>query len=393
MLRNYIVIALRNLLKQKGFSFVKIAGLAFGIAASLMIYLYVLEDWSFNKFNKNHERIVRLLTIDSAEGVSSKVVGVTQPMLGPSAKAELPEVVESVRITGGGRYDLSYEEKTLKSENAIRVDPSFFSVFDVTVVDGPPSGILDAPGSIAITQSLAKKIFGNEPAVGKTLKLNQNTDLHITAVLADPPTSSHLQYDLLRTLVPGQDEQGLLQALESWQGIFCNTYLLLDQPMDVDVLAKKLQAISSKNNAYEFFTPIAQRLDDVHLHSKDILFEINENKSDVQNIYVLSIIGILILVLAAVNFVNLVTANSTMRAKEVGVRKVVGAQKTQLIVQHLVESLSVTFISGIIAVVIVFLIVPILNNVYQRHGDALQLLQPQNLMVMLAIVALLGIVA
>ena len=393
MFRNFIVIALRNLLNQKGYSVVKIAGLAFGIAASLIIYLYVLEDLSYNKFNKNYNQIVRLLTIDSAEGVSSKVVGVTQPMLGPSAKDELPEVIESVRITGGGRYDLSYEEKTLKCESALRVDPSFFSVFDVAVIDGPPTGILDDPGSIAITQSLAKKIFGEEVALGKTIKLNQNTDLHITAVLADPPATSHLQYDLLRTLVPGQDEQGLQQALETWQGIFCNTYLLLDQPTNVDDLAEKLQAISQKNNAYEFFTPIAQQLSDVHLNSKDILFEINANKSDAQNIYVLSIIGILILILAAVNFVNLVTANSTMRAKEVGVRKVVGAVKRQLIGQHLVESLAVTFISGLIALAIVFMIVPVLNSVYQRHADAFQLLEPLNLAAMLGIIVLLGITA
>ncbi len=393
MLRNFIVIALRNLLNQKGYSLVKIAGLAFGIAASLVIYLYVLEDLSYNKFNKNYNNIVRLLTIDSAEGVSSKVVGVTQPMLGPSAKEELPEVIESVRITGGGRYDLSYEEKTLKCESALRVDPSFFSVFDVTVIDGPPTGILDDPGSIAITQSLAKKIFGKESAMGKTIKLNQNTDLHVTAVLADPPTTSHLQYDLLRTLVPGQDEQGLQQALETWQGIFCNTYLLLDQPTDVNVMSEKLQAISKKNNAYEFFTPIAQQLSDVHLNSKDILFEINANKSDAQNIYVLAIIGILILILAAVNFVNLVTANSTMRAKEVGVRKVVGALKRQLIGQHLVESLAVTFISGLFALAIVFMIVPLLNSIYQRHADAFQLLEPINLTVMLGIILFLGILA
>lgn len=393
MIRNFIVIALRNLFSQKGYSIVKIAGLAFGIAASLVIYLYVLEDLSYNKFNKNYDRIVRLLTIDSAEGVSSKVVGVTQPMLGPTAKDELPEVIESVRITGGGRYDLSYEEKTLKCENAIRVDPSFFSVFDVTVIDGPPTGILDAPGSIAITQSLAEKIFGNQPALGKTIKLNQNTDLHITAVLADPPDVSHLQYDLLRTLVPGQDEQGLVQALQTWGGIFCNTYLLLDKPVDVNEFGKKLQEISKKNNAYEFFTPIAQELEDVHLNSKDILFEINANKSDVQNIYVLGIIGMLILILAAVNFVNLVTANSTMRAKEVGVRKVVGALKRQLVGQHLVESISVTFISGVIALAIVFLIVPILNSVYQRYADAWQLLEPMNLLAMIGIMTLLGIVA
>src|SRR5687767_123372 len=174
MFKSYFVIALRNLLKQKGYSFIKIAGLAFGLAASMVIYLYVREDLSYDTFHQHHKRIVRVLTIDSAEGVSSKLVGVSQPRLGPAAEEELPEVIESVRFTGGGRYDLSYDDKSLKCEAAFRVDPSVFSVFDFKVINGAKTGVLDQPGSIAITQSLAKKIFGEEDPIGRTLKLNQN---------------------------------------------------------------------------------------------------------------------------------------------------------------------------------------------------------------------------
>src|SRR3954466_12272572 len=161
MLKSYFIIGLRNLLKQKGYSFIKLAGLAFGLAASMIIYLYVREDLAYDTFNHNYDRIVRVLTIDSAEGVSSKLVGVTQPRLGPAAKEELPEVIESVRFNGGGRYDLSYNDKTLKCDAAFRVDPSVFSVFDFRVIDGPKTGILDEPNSIAITETLARKIFGN----------------------------------------------------------------------------------------------------------------------------------------------------------------------------------------------------------------------------------------
>lgn len=393
MLRNFIVIAFRNLINQKVYTIIKITGLAFGIAASLVIYLYVMEDFSYDRFNTQHENIVRLLTIDNAEGVSSKVVGVTQPMLGPAAKEELPEVIESVRVTNGGRYDLSYEDRTLKCEAALRVDPSFFSVFDVTIINGPSIGVLDQPGSIAITATLAKKIFGDESALGKTIKLNQTTELHVTAILADPPHNSHLQYDLLRTLVPGKDEAGLQQTLQTWQGIFCNTYLLLDQPMDVESLAEELQGISKKNNAYEFFTPVAQRLDEVHLGSKDILFETNANKSDAQSVFVLGVIGLLILVLAAVNFVNLVTAKSAMRAKEVGVRKVVGAVRRQLVYQHLLESLVVTIVSGFLAVALAFSIIPVLNDIYQRESNVWLLLQPQHLIVLVGIIIVVGLMS
>lgn len=393
MFKNYFVIGLRNLLKQKGYSIIKILGLAFGLAASMMIYLYVREDLSYDTYHKNFKNIVRVLTIDSAEGVSSKLVGVTQPMLGPTATDELPEVVNSVRFTGGQPYDLSYEDKALKCQGAFRVDPSVFDVFDFKVIDGATTGILDQPGSIAITESLAKKIFGEERAVGKIIRLNQNTDLYITAVLADQPKNSHLQFDLLRTLVPGQNEDGLRQSLETWQGIFCFTYLHLDKPVNESDLNAKLQAISKKNNAFAFFTPVVQKLEDVHLKSKEILFETNANKADELNVYVLSIIALLILVLAAVNFMNLVTAKSTGRAKEVGMRKVIGAVRYQLVGQHLVESILVTLLAALIAIALVFVLTPVLNSSYQRYADFMILFQPQSLLVIAGLILIVGLLA
>jgi len=393
MFKSYFITGLRNLLKQKGYSSIKIIGLAFGLATSMMIYLYIHEDLSYDTYHKNYDRIVRLLTIDSAEGVSSKLVGVTQPRLAPAAAEELPEVVNSVRFTGGGRYDLSYNDNILKCEAAFRVDPSVFEVFDFKIVKGETVGTLAKPGSIAITETLARKIFGDEDPIGKTLKLNQNTDLNVTAVLADLPKNSHLQFDLLHSLVPGQNEDGLRQALDTWQGIFTFSFLLLDKPVDVDDLNKKLQAISKKNNAYEFFTPVVQPLRDVHLKSKEILFESNANKSDILNIYVLSTIAILILVLAAVNFMNLVTAKSAGRAKEVGMRKIIGAVRYQLISQHLTESIFVTLIAAFLAFVLVFTFLPLLNDTYQRFADANVLLQNSSLLMILGLVLLVGTLA
>src|SRR5688572_28741750 len=393
MFKSYFITGIRGLLSQKVYSIIKVIGLSLGLAASIMIYLYVQEDLSYDTMHEKYNRIVRVLTIDSAEGVSSKQVGVTQPRLAPAAEEELPEVLESVRFTGGGRYDLSYQDNVLKCEAAFRVDPSVFDVFDFKIIEGPEKGILDNPGSIAITQSLAKKIFGNENPIGKTVKLNQTTDLHVAAVLADLPKNSHLQFDLLRTLIPDKDDDGLRQALETWQGIFTFSYLLLDKPANVPDLNSKLQAISKKNNAYEFFTPVVQPLKDVHLMSKEILFETNSNKSDILNVYVLSTIAILILLLAVVNFMNLVTAKSASRAKEVGMRKVIGAVRSQLIGQHLVESILVTFIGAILAVGIVIAAVPLLNNTYQRFADVTILLHPQNMLIILGLILGVGILA
>lgn len=393
MFKSYFITGVRSLFSQKIYSFIKVVGLALGLATSMMIYLYIQEDLSYDKMHLNYARIVRLLTIDSAEGVSSKHVGVTQPRLAPAAEEELPEVVESVRFTGGGRYDLSYNDNVLKCESAFRVDPSVFDVFDFKIVEGPKEGVLNEPGSIAITQTLARKIFGDENPIGKTIKLNQTTDLHVTAVLADLPKNSHLQFDLLHSLVPGKNEDGLRQALETWQGIFCFSYLLLDNPVDPIDLNAKLQAISKKNNAYEFFTPVVQPLKDVHLKSKEILFETNANKSDILNVYVLSTIALLILILAVVNFMNLVTAKSAGRAKEVGMRKVIGAVRRQLIGQHLIESIIVTAVAAVFAILMVFAAVPLLNNTYQRFADATILLQPLHAGMIVLLVLIVGTLA
>lgn len=393
MFKNFFLIGIRNLVKQKGYSTIKVAGLALGLAASLTLYLYIQEDLSYDTFHHQYDRIGRLLTIDNGEGVSSKLVGVTPPPLGPAAEAELPEVIKSTRLSGGSRQDLSYEDKSLKCDAYFRAESSFFEVFDFPIVQGATTGMLDEPNSIVITQTLAHRIFGEENPIGKTIRLNQNTELHVTAVAADPPKNSHLQFDLLRSMTPAQSEDGYRQYLETWQGISMFTYLLFDRPIVVDDINAKLQAISKKNNAVEFFLPVIQPLQDVHLRSKEILFESNSNKSDILNVYVLATIAVLILILAAVNFMNLVTAKSTGRAKEVGMRKVIGAVRSQLIVQHLVESILVTLIGAILGLAIVYALLPLLNSAYHRFADFAVLFTPVRLLSLAGLILVVGVLA
>lgn len=393
MLKSFIIIGFRNLLKQKGYSAIKIIGLALGLSTSMIIFLFIQEDYSYDTMHHNYNRIGRLLTIDKGEGVSSKVVGVTPPALGGAAVAELPEVLKSVRLSGGSRQDIAYEDKTLKCDAYYRSESSLFEIFDFPIVAGLSKGMLDEPNSVVITQSLATRIFGTENPIGKTIKLNQNTDLNVTAVAADLPANSHIQFDMLRSMTPAQNEEGYRQFLESWQGINMFTYLLLDQEVNPDDLNPKLQALSTKNNAVEFFIPIVQPLKDVHLRSKEILFERNANKSDILNIYVLSTIAILILLLAGVNFMNLVTAKSTGRAKEVGMRKVIGAVKHQLVFQHLVESILITFVSVILALGLVYMVLPVLNVSYYRFADFQMLFSYQNLARLAVLVLTVGILA
>jgi len=393
MIKNYLTTSLRSLLKQKSYFAINLLGLSFGLAAGIIIYLYIQEDLSYDRFNKNYDRIARLLTIDNAEGVSSKIVGVTAPPLGPAIAAELPEIVKSVRVSRLGQLDLSHGENILKCDAGFRTESSFFEVFDFPIIDGKRVGTLDEPNSIAITQTLAKRLFGDRNPIGQTVKLNQTTDLHVAALLADPPRNSHLQFDLLRSLTPGQNEDGFKQFLQSWQGIGMFTYVLLDKPLQATSLNPKLKAIAEKNNATSFFTPIAQPLSDVHLKSKEILFETNANKSDQLNVFILSVVAILIVILAAVNFVNMVTAKAAGRAKEVSMRKVIGARRQQLIIQYLVESVVITTIAATLALIAVYLITPFLNGIYQRFGDFRVLLDFQNIFLLAAVIIIIGLSA
>ncbi len=392
MLKNYFKVAIRSLLRDKLFSVIKILGLAIALSASLIIVLFVVEDLSYDTHHENYDRIVRVLTIDNAQGVSSKLVGVSQPALGPAAEAEIPEVVKSARVAGSGRIPLQYEDNLLKADQAFMTESSFFEIFSHEILEGPATGLLDEPNSIVITEKLSKRLFGDESPVGKSVKHN-NIDLHVTALIKNPPATSHLQFDMLRSLVAPPDQPQWQSWLTNWSGISMFTYFLLDRPRAPEEINPKLKEIAQKNEANEFFTPTIQPLADVHTQSKSILFESNANKTDSTNIYVLCTIALLIIILATVNFTNLVTAKSTNRAKEVGIRKIVGALRHQLIVQYLLESFIITVVAALLAILFTTLAMPYFNNLYQRFADANLLQQNNFLLFYLGLVAVVAFLA
>jgi len=392
MIKNYITVALRNLMNQKFYSVIKILGLAVGLASSILIALFVYEDFSYDGFNTKKDRIVRVLTIDNAEGVKSKLVGVTYPGFAPAIEQDVPEVVNSVRIFNQGRVPLRVGDNLLSSEGAYRTESSFFEIFDYKLVNGNARGVLDEPNSVVLTQALATKLFGKENPVGKAIQMG-TTSLNVKAVMADPPKNSHLQFDMLRSITPTPSDSSYAQFLTSFGGISGHVYLLLDQPRDLKTIIPKLKQVADKNQGYELFEPSLQYLSDIHLKSGEILFEQNHNKTDGSNLYVLSFVAMLIVLLAAVNFMNLVTAHAASRAKEVGLRKVVGAVKEQLIWQHLLESIVVTAISFGIAFVLAIVLLPVLNNVYQRYATYQPLLSPIAIAGSLIGVLVLGLVA
>lgn len=368
MLKNYIVIALRNLLRHRGYSLLNLAGLAAGLSCCILIILFIREDLSYDTFHERSSRIARVLTIDNAQGVSSQLVGVSYPALGPALVQELPEVVGQVRVAVQGQPQFSYGDKTIRAENSLLTESSFFEVFSFPILRGARKGALDEPRSVVLTESFARKIFGNEDPVGKTLLYNSTIPLAVKAVMSDPPPNSHLHFDMLQSLKPPDNQPGWQQWVTSWSSISLTTYVLLDRARDVKTLNPKLKSVADKKGGFSYFTPVLQPLEDIHLQSTNILFEENWNKGEMSNLYTLSAVALFIVLLASINFMNLVTARSALRAREVGMRKVLGATRRELILQHLCESLVITTAAFVLAIGLVELLLPVLNTVYNRQA-------------------------
>jgi len=359
VIKNYIKIAFRNLIKNKGISFINITGLAIALAASILIFLYIRNELSYDMQHSKTDRIFRVLTIDKALGVSSNLVGITLPALGPAMKEEFPEVIESVRLSWNGKNLIDYNNKTLYTTDLIYAEPSLFKVFDFKLISGNENTALTKPNTAVVTKTAAEKIFGIENPIGKTLKVDNNTDVEVVGVLKDIPATSHLAMDVVISLLPVQGDSNYAQYLSSWGIISMTTYVLLNDPSSEKSVESKLKPLIRKNNVGKNFNVTLQPLKDVHLKSSDILFdEANKAKSDIGYIYSLFAVALFIIVIAAFNFMNLSTARAASRAKEVGLRKVIGAVRPQLISQYLGESLLISLIALIFALILVEVFAP-----------------------------------
>jgi putative ABC transport system permease protein len=381
MLKNYLKTALRNIKKYRIYSFINIAGLAIGMACCILIILFVQDELSYDRHHRNADRIYRLVDGLDVDKPSSRYFALSSAPFAPTLKNEFPEVEDAVRFFLGRRRMVSKGEKKYYEDGIIFADASLFRIFTIPLVKGNPETALESPHTIVISDSMALKYFGSEEPMSKTLKINDE-DFLVTGVMEDMPRNSHFHADIFASMIT-QEQIPTVQEryFQNWARHEFYTYLLLREGSSAEDLQAKLPGFIKKHAAQQITTILGsalssrlQPLKSIHLHSH-LQHEINPN-GDIKYIYIFSVIAVFILLIACVNFMNLATARSANRSKEVGVRKVVGASRNQLVGQFLGESLLFSFLALVASFLAVKFTLPFFNSLTGKEINFMELGNP-----------------
>ena len=355
MFRNYLKVAFRNILKHKGYSLINVAGLTIGLACCLVIAIWVLDELSYDKF---HENAPSLYRVEENQYYTGRVfhVTVTPYPLGPALVQEIPEIKDATRYVWSGGLLFRYGEQAFFEDDIRAVDQSFLQMFTFPLIKGNPETALSSPFSLVVSESIAEKYFGNEDALGRTISVNNQHEFTVTGVLKNVPHNSHLQFEIL---IPYAilEKQG--RTSDSFGSNSIGTYVQLEKYATMEGVNPKIKGFI-KSRVPESATDLElMAFTRIHLHS---YFGYEKDPGGIQYVYIFSIIALFVLIIACINFMNLSTARSANRAKEVGMRKVVGASKSNLIRQFYGESLVLTMISLVFAVILVTAVLPFLSS-------------------------------
>ena len=361
MLKNYITIFLRNWKKQPVYSFINVFGLAVGIACCIVIMLYVIDELSYDNFHKKGDRIYRVVPVEGSAR--------SQGPLPEAMHREIPGVENFVRLRSRENLNLVLNEQPF-SEAAFFADPSFFDVFTFQIIKGDPKSALDKPENIVLTETLAEKIYGTTDAVGKTISCDSSQlfgyrELVVSAVMKDIPENSHFKFGALLNYKLFEDN---VPSSQNWYEWLCYNYILLKDGVPGKEIEESLPQLFAKY-APEATEPYQlQALKDIHLFSGNRRFEIAPQGNGFY-VYLMLSIAILVLGIACINFMNLSTARASKRAQEIGVRKVLGSDRKNLIKQFLVESIAMSVTAFIIAVICVITFMPYIREVIGKNID------------------------
>lgn len=367
MLRNFLKVSIRAMFKNSVANTINIVGLAIGVASFILIYIHVSRELSYDRFHNDAKQIYRITTIDEALGVSSNNVAITSPVLAKTASETLPEVTQYARVNAAGRVGVGIDDEVMFAENAKYVEPSFFQLFNYPLEDQTDTTKFNAPRKAIVSKEFAGIISNEADVRGKIINVDDD-DWEIIGVLEETDKLSHLENDLILSMVPNESDSLFADYMDSWRGLGMIAYIKLTNGSDPVEIESKLNEITHSNEVPDFWITKLQKVTDVHLKSADILFDgYNANKGDVVYVYSLSAIALFIILIAVFNFMNLSTAKSSTRAKEVGVRKTVGASKSSLVAQHLGEAVLVSFISFLLALILLGLLSPMLGLGFEEN--------------------------
>ena len=380
MYKSYFKIGWRNLWRNKSQFVINVSGLAIGIATCLIIMLFVVDELSFDRYNKNADRMARVVLKGQLNGEVIKEA-VTPAPVGPTLKEEFPEVEAVTRLRRMGLPKIRYGNVTFANSRFAFVDPNFFEVFTLPLIKGDPKTALKNPNTVVITQEQAVKFFGNEDPIGKIIEIKDgNTQYKVTGVIEKVPANSHFHFDLFASM------EGLADAKENnWMASNYFNYVLFSGGTDFTTFESKLPAIVEKymgpqveqiGMTYQKFREggneiglFIQPITDIHLHSDFATQSELEPGGDMKSVYIFGSVALFMLLIACINFMNLSTAAATKRSKEVGVKKVLGSRNGQLINQFLVESSISTALSLVLALGVVVVALPLFNQLSGKTLD------------------------
>ncbi len=364
MFRNYLKIAIRNLVRHKVYSFINILGLALGLACSILILLWVWDELSFDKFHKNVENIYRVTNnVDVFNKGKSRLLGRTSYPLAPVLKKEYPEITRSTRYLSRRGRLITYKDKKFTDHRLGFVDPDFFEMFTFPFTRGNPAAAFTDPFSIVITEEMASKYFGEAGAMGKILTIENKYDFKVTGVVKNVPGNSSILFDFL---VPAEQIPGLVNpGYTRWGNITLYSFILLRENTSFRDVEQKIADVVKENGGGETSRLFLQSMADIHLStiSRGRLYRQGEKKY----LYIFSALALLILLIACINFMNLSTARAGKRAMEIGIRKAVGAQKRDIIRQFFGESAFLSSVAFIIAVVLAIQLLPVFNTLSGKN--------------------------
>lgn len=400
MLRSYIITALRNLRRYKWYSALKTIGFALGLSCSALIIFYISFELSYDSHNSKADRIYRVYKKEPGNiFLGSDLFAVVQAPLGKAMESDFPEIESSVKLKSNGETLISKGSNSFYEEGVYFAESSLFEIFDFEFSRGKSSTALTEPFSAVLSEEIAKKYFGSENPIGKIIRLRNEYDLKITGVMKDIPLNSHF---IPKMLISFSTYEATTSNKNNynWANSSFFTYVLLKNNVNINSVEQKLPSFVEKylgklfkewgqEDPTQF---ILQPLKDVHMNSSQINFDIGES-NDIKNIYILIALALVILVTGSINYMNLSTARASLRAKEVGIRKTAGANRFEIIKQFLGESLTITFISACMAVILIIVALPKFSELVQRNFSLQLLFAPKFILGFFLITVLIGIIA